>query len=280
MTLVAAFNTVLYRYSGQDDILLGTPIAGRMRPETADLIGAFINTLVLRTDLSGDPTFGVLLERVREMALAAYAHQDLPFEKLVAELNPQRDLSRTPVFQVLFIQQNSPLPSYEVPGLRMQQLPIERGATQFDLTLMVTGSDGGLDAVFEYNTDLFDSSSIERLADSFTLLLADAAAHPDHRLSQLAVMDQAHHDHLVRELNQTDADYPREKCVHQLFEAQVERTPDAVAVEFSSAGSGHSKEEQLTYRVLNRRANQLAHHLRSLGVGPDVLVGICVERSV
>jgi amino acid adenylation domain-containing protein len=272
MTLVAAFQTLLHRWCGEDDILVGTPTAGRTLPETEELIGAFINTLVLRTTLSGNPSFADLLARVRAVALAAYAHQELPFEKLVAELKPQRDLSRTPIFQVLFILQNTPLPSLHVPGLSLSLLPVDRGAAQFDLTLSVTEVADGLDAAFEYNSDLFDASTIERLAGGFRLLLADAVAHPAKPISQLALMSDAERHYLVRGLNQTGVDYPRERCTHQLFEEQAARTPEAVAV---ACGA-----ERVTYGELDRRASALAADLQDLGVGPDVPVGVCLERSL
>ncbi|HYU00407.1 MAG TPA: amino acid adenylation domain-containing protein [Gemmatimonadales bacterium] len=272
MTLVAAFQALLHRWCGQDDILVGTPTAGRTHPETEPLIGAFINTLVLRTDLSGDPSFAEVLSRLRAVALAAYAHQDLPFEKLVAELRPQRDLSRTPIFQVMFILQNTPLPSLQLPELSLQLLPLDRGAAQFDLTLIVTESEDGLEGAFEYNTDLFEASTIERLGGAYQLLLADAIAHPEQRISRLSVMTEVERHYLVSRLNETRADYPRDACVHELFEAQVAQTPDAVAV-IAADGT-------LTYRELDRRAGALALDLRDLGVGPDVRVGVCLERSV
>ncbi|TFG52055.1 MAG: amino acid adenylation domain-containing protein [Gemmatimonadales bacterium] len=271
MALMAGYQALLHRYCRQDDLLVGTPTAGRTRPETQELIGAFINTLVLRTDLSGDPAFVELLRRVRETALASYAHQDLPFERLVAELRPQRVLSRTPVFQVMFIFQNSPLPEVELPGISLRLLTVDRGAAQFDLTLLVSESGGGLDAEFEYNSDLFDRATIERLAGSFQLLLDRVVADPDTRLSALPLMGEAERARLVVELNDTAADYPRALCVHQLFEAQVERTPDAVAL--LCEGS------RLSYRELDRWANQLAAGLRDRGVGLGTPVGVHLERS-
>jgi amino acid adenylation domain-containing protein len=271
MTLLAAFQALLHRYCGQDDILIGTPTAGRTRPETEELIGAFINTIVLRTDVSGDPAFSEQLRRVREVALAAYAHQELPFEKLVAELRPQRDLSRTPLFQVMFNLQNAPLPAMRLPGLSLELLPIDRGAAQFDLTLIMTESEQGLAGVFEYNTDLFDAATIERLADSFQLLLGDAIAHPELPLSRLAIMRADERDRLVYGLNATQEDYPRERGVHELIEAQAERTPHAVALICG--------DDVLTYAELDRRASGLAAELRGIGVVPDGLVGICMDRS-
>ncbi len=271
MTLMAAWQALLHRYTLQDDILVGTPIAGRTRPETQGLIGAFINTLVIRTDLGDDPTFHELLRRVRDVALAAFAHQDLPFERLVAELRPQRDLSRTPIFQVMFILQNSPLPELEIDGLSLHLIPLDRGATQFDLTLLVGESREGLECTLEYNSDLFDRSTVERLASSYQLILERAVACPEARLSALPTMTEAEEHRLAVETNRTGADYPRELCVHELFEAQVKRTPMAVAVVCDGV--------QLSYRDLEWRANQLAGVLQARGIRPGARVGVCLERS-
>jgi amino acid adenylation domain-containing protein len=271
MTLMAGYQALLHRYCRQDDLLIGTPTAGRTLPETRDLIGPFINTLVLRTDLTGDPSFGELLARVRAVALAAYAHQDLPFERLVAELRPQRDLSRTPIFQAMFNLQSSPLPELEIPGLSVRVLTVDRGAAQFDLTLLVGEAPNGLDAELEYNSDLFDRATIERLTESFLRLLEGAVADPDARLSALPLMSEAERHRLVIQGNDTAADYPRGACVHQLVAGQVERSPDAVAVVCDGA--------RLTYRELDCWANQLATVLRRRGVGPDVRVGVHLERS-
>lgn len=272
MFLIAVFQTLLHRYCQQDDILVGTPTAGRTRLETQELIGAFINTLVLRTDLSGDPSFQELLSRVRTVAMDAYAHQDLPFEKLVAELRLQRDLSRTPIFQVAFVFQNTPFPSMNVPGLNIKLLPIDRRAAQFDLSLIVNESKKGLEGAFEYNTDIFESSTIERMSSSFQSLLADAVNHPSKRLSMLAIMSENEQQRIVIKFNETSAYYPRDKCVHELFEAQVTRTPDNVAVICNS--------DQLTYRDLDAWANKVALDLEHSGVGPDARVGVHMERSL
>ncbi len=275
MTLLAAFQTLLYRYTGQDDISVGTPIANRNWAEIEALIGCFINTLVMRTDLSGDPTFRELLRRVREVALGAYAHQDLPFEKLVEELNPERDMSRPSLFQVMFILQNVPM---EVElgdgtrGLKLSTLKIDKKTSNFDLTLTMAEEARGLSATIEYNTDLFEAPTIERLLEHFQTLLEAISLDPDQRISTLSLLPEAEKRQLLVEWNATEADYPLEQSIQQLFEAQVEQAPDAVAVVYEGS--------QLTYGALNRRANQLAHHLRRLGVGPETLVGICVERSM
>ncbi len=271
MTLLAAFQTLLSRLSGQDDILVGSPIANRHLAEIEGLIGFFVNTLVLRTDLGGNPTFEELLGRVREVALGAYAHQDLPFEQLVEALQPTRDLSHTPLFQVMFALDDALVPSVELPDLTVSPQAVETGTAKFDLTLSMENTASGLMGVWEYNTDIFDEATIARMAGHFQTLLEAIAANPKHKISELPLLTPAERQQLLIEWNNTWAEYPQDKCVHQLFEEQVERAPDAVALVFEG--------EQLTYRELNRRANQLAHYLQSLGVGPEVLVGLCVGRS-
>jgi amino acid adenylation domain-containing protein len=272
VTLLAAFATLLYRYTGQDDVIIGTPIAGRNRIETEKLIGVFINTLVLRTNLGGNPSFRELLGRVGEVALGALAHQDLPFEKLVEELHPQRDLSRSPVFQVIFQLKNLPSETGDVRGLTIEEFDVDTGAAKVDLNLEIVEKPSGLSCVCEYSTDLFDDATIERMGGHFQTLLEGIVANPERRVSDLPLLTEAERHQLLVEWNQTRADYPRDKCVHEMFEEQVERTPDAVAVVFEN--------RHLTYRELNQRANQLAHHLQELGAGPEVLVGICLERSL
>lgn len=272
MLLLAAFQTLLHRYSGQVDILVGSPIAGRARVETEDLIGFFLNTLVLRGDLSGDPTFHELLQRTRQTALDAYAHQDVPFEKIAETFQSNRDLSRSPLFQVMFVLQNEPLRPLELAGLKVSALPAHSGTAKFDLTLSLEESPGGLRGFIEYNADLFDAAPIRRMIGHFQTLLEGAVAHPDQRLSRLPLLTDAEQHQLLIEWNDTGAEFPKEKFIHELIEEQVERTPDAVAVVF--------EEEQLTYRQLNDCANQLAAQLREFGVGPNVRVGLCVERSL
>ncbi|WP_026785829.1 non-ribosomal peptide synthetase [Planktothrix rubescens] len=272
MTLLAAFDALLYRYTGSSDILVGTPIANRNRSEIEGLIGFFVNTLVLRTNLADNPSFSQLLTRVREVAMDAYAHQDLPFEMLVEALQPERDLSHTPLFQVAFVLQNTPKSEIEMTGLTVTDLPLENTTAKFDLTLAMVHTDDGLKGVWEYNTDLFDSGTIERLAGHFLNLLGGIVANPQARISQLPLLTESETNQLLIEWNNTQVDYPQIKCIHQLFEEQAERTPDAIAVVFEN--------QQLTYAELNDRANQLAHYLRKLGVKPDELVGICLERSL
>ncbi|MCF3627071.1 amino acid adenylation domain-containing protein [Planktothrix agardhii 1801] len=272
MTLLAAFDALLYRYTGSSDILVGTPIANRNRSEIEGLIGFFVNTLVLRTNLADNPSFSQLLTRVREVAMDAYAHQDLPFEMLVEALQPERDLSHTPIFQVAFVLQNTPKSEIEMTGLKVTDLPLENTTAKFDLTLAMVHTDNALNGVWEYNTDLFDSGTIERLAGHFVNLLAGIVANPQAQISQLPLLTEVEQQQLLIEWNNTQVDYPQIKCIHTLFEQQAERTPDAIAVVFEN--------QQLTYTELNGRANQLAHYLQKLGVKADTLVGICVERSL
>ncbi|MEG4918277.1 amino acid adenylation domain-containing protein [Microcoleus sp. B7-D4] len=272
MTLLAVFQILLYRYTGQEDVIVGSPIANRNRVEIEGLIGFFVNTLVLRTELSGDPSFRELLGRVREVALGAYTHQDLPFEKLVEELQPERDLSRTPLFQVMFVFQNALIAALEFRGLSLTPLEVHNGTAKLDLTLALEETSEGIKGGVEYNTDLFEAATITRMVGHFQTLLKSIVANPEQHLSDLPLLTEAEQHQLLVEWNNTQIDYPNNTCIHQLFEAQVERTPNAVAVVFEN--------EQLTYQELNCRANQLAHHLQKMGVEPEVTVGICLERSL
>src|SRR6476661_4789988 len=272
MTLLAAFVTLLYRYTGSDDIVVGTPLAKRDRLELEGLIGFLVNTLALRTDLSGNPSFQQLLSRVRQVMLQAYTHPDLPFEELVKALQPQRDLSHTPLFQVMFVLENAPISEVELPGLTISSFGTERTTAKFDLTLFIKNTTSGLIAAWQYNTDLFDSGTIERMAGHFVTLLEGVIANPQQQISQLPLLTQVEQQQLLVEWNNTQVDYPRDKSIHQLFEEQCLSTPDAVAVEFGN--------QQLTYYELNCRANKLAYYLKSLGVKADLLVGLCVERSL
>jgi amino acid adenylation domain-containing protein/non-ribosomal peptide synthase protein (TIGR01720 family) len=290
MTLLAAFKTLLHRYTAQDDIVVGSPIANRTRSETQGLIGLFVNTLVLRTDMSSNPTFRELLNRICKVTLEAYDRQDLPFEKLVDELQPERDLSRNPLFQVWFALNNAPLPTLQVSGLTLSPLEVERSQALFDLSLDMVEQDKELIASVEYSTDLFDSTTITRMLGHFQVLLQGIIANPDWHLSDLPLLTETEQHQLLvwsrgvgthPEVSpeqvaiqepKSAVDYRQCQCIHQLFEAQVERSPDQVAVIF--------EEQQLTYQELNQRANKIAHHLQKLGVGPEVLVGICVERSL
>ncbi|MEG4964628.1 amino acid adenylation domain-containing protein, partial [Microcoleus sp. K4-C2] len=272
MTLLAAFKTLLYRYTGQEDILVGSPIANRNRREIEEVIGLFANTLVFRTNLSSNPTFKELLGRVREVALGAYNHQDLPFEKLVEILQPERDLSHNPLFQVLFSLRNVRTPQIKLPGVTLSSLEIERKTARFDLALDLEEGLEGINGTLEYSQDLFDASTARRIAGHFLTLLESVAAHPEQRISNLPILTKPEQQQLLFEWNNTQSELPKNQCVHGLFEAQTERTPDAIAVVFDG--------EHLTYRELNRRANQLAHHLKNLGVKPEIPIGIFVDRSL
>jgi natural product biosynthesis luciferase-like monooxygenase protein/amino acid adenylation domain-containing protein len=271
MVLLAAFQTVLQRYTGQSDMLIGTPAAGRSRVDTESVVGLLLNTLVLRGDLSGDPAFGELLQRTRQIALDAFAHQELPFEKLAEAVQPNRDLSRPPLFQVMFALQNGPQRALELTGLKVAEQHVHSGTAKFDLTLSLEESRNGIKGVIEYNTDLFDAASIQRFGGHFETLLASAAAEPNQRISELPLLTQGEVGQLA-EWNRTQTDYPRAKCIHELFLEQVARKPDATAL---CCG-----DDELSYRVLNERADRLADQLRRLGVGPESRVAICVERSL
>ena len=272
MTLLAAFATLLYRYSGQSDILIGSPIANRHRSELESLIGFFVNTLVLRTSFEDNPSFEKLLAQVRETTLKAYEHQDVTFEQVVEALQPQRSLSHSPLFEVMFVLQNTPMGKIKLPGVTLSQLERKRTIAKFDLTLLMSETDQELVGAWEYNTDLFDGSTIERMGNHFQNLLSAIVENPAQNVNELPILGATERHQLLVEWNNTTVDYPQEKCIHQLFEVQVERTPDAVALVF--------EKQQLTYKQLNQRSNQLAHYLQSLGVASEALVGICIERSV
>ena len=271
MTLLAAFDVLLSRYSGQTDIAVGTPVAGRIRPELEPLIGFFINSLVMRADLSDDPTFTALLAQVRERALEAYAHQEIPFEVLVEQLRPARSLSYAPLFQVMLVLQNAPSSALRLPDIEVTPLDLERRVAKVDLTLSVTETAEGLDGVAEYSTDLFDRSTIERLLAHFTRLLEAIVANPEERVSRYDLLSEGERQQIVVEWNRTAIPCPRDLTLHGLFEAQAARTPDAVAILYEG--------QQLTYRELDARANQLAHALVERGVGPETRVGLSIERS-
>jgi amino acid adenylation domain-containing protein len=272
MLLLAAFKTLLARYAGQEQVVVGTPIANRNWIDIENLIGFFVNTLVLRTDLSGNPPFRELLKRIREVTLGAFAHQDVPFEKLVEELQPERDTSRTPLFQVMFSLQNAPMPSLELSHVTMTLLQDESTTAQFDLTLDVTERPHGMECLLEYNTDIFEHSTAQRILTHFSNLLESIADNPQQRLRELPLLTEAERRKILVQWNDTAHDYPHERCIHQLFEEQVERTPQAAALVFS--------DERITYAELNHRANQLGHYLRQIGVRPETRVGILLKRSV
>ncbi|MFB2922992.1 non-ribosomal peptide synthetase [Aerosakkonema funiforme] len=286
MTLLAALQTLLYRYTHQEDIAVGSPIANRNRSEIEGLIGFFVNSLVLRTNLSGNPTFRELLARVKQVTLSAYSHQDLPFEKLVEELHPERNLNRHPLFQVVFGFENAPMSALELPGLVPSFMNIDLTTTRFDLELHLWKCSEdfrslwggkweyseGIRGVVVYNTDLFDRATIVRMLGHFKTLLSGIVANPEQRIVNLPLLSENELYKILVEWNNTQADYPQDKCIHELFEEKVEQYRDAIAVSFDG--------KQLTYGELNIRSNQLAHYLQKLGVASEDLVGICMERSV
>lgn len=270
--LLSAFEVLLYRYTNQTNIVIGSPIANRDRSGMEGLIGFFLNMLVLRTDLSENPSFEEVLKRVGEVALGAYAHQDLPFEKLVEQLNPERNMSYNPLFQVLFTLQSNPPLTFDLPGLHLQLVEAKTETAKFDLSLILKDTEQGLIGTWEYSTELFEAATISRMTGHFQTLLEGIIVNPEQLISNLPLLTATERQQMLVEWNATQTSYPKDQCIHQLFEEQVERTPKAVAVIF--------EDQHLTYQQLNRRANQLAHYLQKLGVGPDVLVGLCVERSL
>lgn len=272
MTMLAAFQTLLFSYSGQDDVVVGSPVAGRTMLETEGLIGAFVNTLALRGNIGGNPTFREFLGRVRQTVLGAFSHQDLPFEKLVEELNPERNLNRSPLFQVMFALQNTPTPDLAAEGLTLTPLKLNNATSKFDLSLDVQEEADKLCVSFEYSTELFAPATIERMLGHFQNLLEAVVADPAQHVADFSLLTESERHQLLVEWNNNRVECPRDACIHHLFEVQVIKTPDAIAAEFQG--------EQLSYAELNGRANQLANYLRKQGVGPEALVGICVERSL
>ena len=271
IALLAAFKLLLHRYTGENNIPVGTLIAGRNRAEIEGLIGFFVNTLVLRTELSRDLSYRQVLRRVRQTTLKGYEHQDIPFDILVRELGPERSLSYTPLFQVAFMLRTAPKEVASLPGIQMTPLRPGAQPAKFDLTMIVEDYGNGLNLSVSYNSDLFERVTIENLLGHFDQLLRGIAANPDVPHSTLSLLSDEERHRLLVEWNDTRTEFPENSSVSQLFEAQVARTPNATALLVGS--------ERLTYSEINRRANQLAWHLRELGVGPGVPVGLCVERS-
>ncbi len=272
MTLLAGFQALLSRYSGQDDIVVGTPIANRNRAEVEGLIGLFANTLPLRTKLDGDPTFRALLARVKDTALGAYAHEDMPFERLVEELRPERSLGHNPMFQVVFSLQNAHRATFELPGLKLKPLgALSNLTSKFDLSFFLFDAHDGLQGKVEYNTDLFDGATIDRMLRHFQILLEGTVANPEERVSKLPLLSSAERQQILVEWNSTEADYPKDSCLHELIAQQARQNPDRIAVQ--------SGPYQLSYGEMHKRSNQLARYLQRRGIGPDVLVGLMVSRS-
>jgi len=271
MTLLAAYQALLFRYTGQEDVVVGTPIANRTRAEIEELIGFFVNTLVMRTSVAGSPTFREVLQRVRTTALGAYAHQNLPFEKLVEVLQPERDLTRTPVFQIWFALQNAPRLEFNLPGLELHLLDVHNGTSKFDLGLFTVEKPDGLHCMVEYSTDLFDRSTIQRFIEHFRMMLEGIAANPDQLIAQIPILSVKEREQVLVGWNQATLASSAITTLHQFFEEQVRKTPDAAALVVGS--------QRLTYRELNERANQIAHRLTKLGAGPEILVGVFLERT-
>jgi len=272
MVLLTAFNVLLHRYTGQDDFIVGSPIDARNRPELAGTIGFFVNTLTLRSDLSGEPTFRELLGRVKQSCLGAYSHQELPFERLVQELDVKRDLSRTPLFQTFFAFQDIADRAVTAGDISLTPLPVETEVSRTDLSFWVAKTENGLTGNMEYSTDLFERETISRLLQHFQNLLQSVIAERDCLISSLPMLGKGEEERLLIEWNATEASYPEKARLHELFESQVRTTPEAVAITYG--------DENLTYDELNRRANQVANQLQSIGVVPGMLVGICLDRSI
>lgn len=272
MTLLAAFQLLLHRYTSFEDILVGSPIAGRNRAEVENLIGFFVNTVVLRTDFSGNPTFREVLGRVREVALGAYEHQDLPFEKLVEELKPERSLSHGPLVQVVFALQNMRRESFEASQLSISREHIDIGTAKFDLTLIMYEAGKELHASLEYCKDLFDHATMARMLRHLQTLLNEIVSDPDRPVSELQILSESERRQILLEWNDTDTDYPKDFCVHDIFKIQAYRAPEAIALEFD--------DRSLSYRELDVKSNQLAHFLRTRGVKPGVFVCLYMERSI
>lgn len=269
MTVLAAFDVLLYRYSGQEDIIVGVPIANRKGVEFEAMIGLFMNTLALRADLSGNPTFFDVLSRVRRMTLDAQEHQELPFAQLIAALHPERDMSHAPVYQHIFAFENMPMPVLNLPHIKLTPLPIFNQTAKVDCALVFTEIESCLSGFLEYNTDIFNAATIERMLEHFRILLEGIVANPNQRIAEIPLLTAAERQ-LFLPSEETLPILPS-RCMHQFFEEQADRRPDAIALTFGNA--------QMTYQQLNRKANQVAHYLRQRGVGPEVMVGICMERS-
>jgi non-ribosomal peptide synthetase component F len=278
MTTLAAFLVMLSRYTRQDDLCVGTAVANRRKSEVEGLIGMIVNNLVLRTDVSGNPTFRELLSRVRETTLEAFANEDLPFDKVVEVLKPVRNLSYNPLFQAMFSFHDTPLPDLILPGLKITtNVALSNKSTKFDLDVVIIpnsqqqGRDKGITVIWEYNTDLFDAATIQQMVDQYQNLLETIVVQPNQQIRELPLLTPSQ-QRLLGEWNQTDRENTQSQCIHKLFELQVELTPDAIALKQNG--------QKLTYRELSDRANKIAHYLQSLGVKPETLVGICVDRSL
>ncbi len=271
MTLLTAFQTLLFRYSGQNDICVGSPIANRNRAETEQLIGFFINTLVLRAGLSDNPAFNELLAQIKETMLGAYAHQDLPFETLVEELHPERDMSHSPLFQVMFVLNNAPVETLQLAGLKFDLIEIENKSAKFDLILNITETDQTLAGKLEFNTDLYNHSTMERFIEHFNILINGVIADPQMRVSDLPLLTKDERQTILSNWNLPPKIYDEKLCIHELFQNQAGLTPEAAALTANG--------QKLTYKELNDKSNQLANHLIKTGFKTGTIAGICAERS-
>ncbi|HEX2924789.1 MAG TPA: condensation domain-containing protein [Ruminiclostridium sp.] len=271
MTLMSVFQLLLHNYSGQNDLIVATAISNRTRTETEFLIGPFSNNILIRTMFKGEDRFCDILKQVCDTVVEAYANQDIPFDKLVEELNPVRDMSRHPLFQVMFILQNTPMDSVSLPGLELKSLRVDGGSAKFDLTLELYESQEGIEGWIEYNTDLFAEGTIARMAGHFITLLENIAAAPEKKISALSMLDEKEYRRIVTKWNDTEAEYPEEACIHGLFGIQARKTPDTAAVIYGG--------EKWTYGELDIYSNKIGNSLRKLGIGKETPVGICMERS-
>jgi amino acid adenylation domain-containing protein len=272
MMLLAAFKAVLFRYTQQDDIVVGCPIAGRTRAETEPLIGFFVNTLALRSRIDANKSFRELLSEIRESTLAAYAHQDVPFDRVVEEVHPERSANRMPLVQVVFALNNDYVEEQLFPGVNAEEIEVGTGTAKFDLTFVTKDTPAGLSAVVEYNSDLFHESFVRRLLGHFEELLRGAVANPEEKIGRLPLITASEREFLLRSLNTTERAYERNAGVHELFEKQVSKTPDAIALKYG--------DETITYRELNARANQLAHYLLKEKAASGTLIGVYLDRSI
>jgi non-ribosomal peptide synthetase component F len=273
MTLLAAFKVLLYRYTGQQDICVGTPVAGRQQQEVEDLIGFFVNTLAIRTEMNGDASFSDLLKQVKKETLDAFEHQELPFEKIVEAVVKERDMSRSPLFQVMFVLRNMPeIPELVMKDVNLSTVPYGHTTSLFDITLFITENEKGLQGAIEYKTELFTEATIRRLVMHFTQLLRSIVIEPQQRIAALPMLGIAEEQLLLESFNDNTMNFPAGKTLVNLFEEQVTKSPDRIAIIFEN--------EQLTYKELNERSNQLAHHLKKKGVQPESLVPLVLDRSL
>jgi amino acid adenylation domain-containing protein len=270
MTLLATFKILLYRYTGNPDIIIGSPVANRTTVESESLIGFFVNNLVIRTNCSGNPSFRELLKRVRQTTREALNHQDLPFEKLVEEIRPERTLTHSPIFQIMFAFQNVPKSPISLPSLDISRIDVNNDTAKFDLILFMDDTEDGLRGTLEFNTDLFEEQTAARLLAHYQNLLSSIVVNPLRRIEELDMLTESELQTLKTEWNDTKSDYPHHTCIHEIFESQAKKSPEAVAAVY---------EREYRYHELNRSANQVARSLRDLGIGPNTLVGICMERT-